>query len=337
MLAPQSKKAPRVDKWLGVIFHHTHTREGDPHLHSHIILPNIMKNVEGEWRAMQVHIAGINRSSLELAYGHELARQLRRIGLGSSMVMRSNGLPDLRPLRQFVPRFSTAKKAVLSAFEIEEAARPLKNVKTKWDGEELHSRSGLPISPDRIAMRRRQRLADEIRRPKPKDADNPVRLIDEAARWRRALSDQEYRTLEFLLDGADPTNPRREVVLEEMPPSAAAAVRAAYGRIHCDQKPTYPLLIRAAVAESAGRHDHEELRQACEASLITRREAMQRLRARIAADDEAISIAAYDALTHPPVPAAQSNPPTVTPVRSTAQAVQTSTVAAPARGSGRRR
>ena len=81
MLAPQRKDAPEVAKWLAAVFHHSHTREGDPHLHSHVILPNVMKNVDGQWRAMQVNISGLNRVRLELAYGSELARQLRRTGL----------------------------------------------------------------------------------------------------------------------------------------------------------------------------------------------------------------------------------------------------------------
>lgn len=337
MILPRSGTGPV--KWLGAVFHHTHTREGDPHLHSHLILPNVTMNREGQWRAMQVNIAGVNRTRLEMIYGHELARNLRRLGFGPELFMRPNGLPELRPLRKLVPRFANARRAVLSAAEKAEAEHPAKAKKVEKDEVELHRRSRLPVPPDRAKMRRRQRLADDLRKPKSKDADNPVRLTDESTRWLRALSNQESRSLQRMLDDLDVTSPRRRVqVRAEMPPAAAAIVRYAYRLLPYDVKPTAPLLLRASVQQSAGRHEYEDLRVACNASMRAHFEANQRLLVSLNAEADEISAAEYEPVRQPLVgPRFSPQPETAESVTPPAAQVPTtrSAPAAPGARPGR--
>lgn len=337
MIEPRSGTGPA--RWLGAVFTHTHTREGDPHLHSHVILPNVTMNREGQWRAMQVNIAGINRTRLELIYGHELARQLQRRGLGPEIVMRSNGLPEFRSLRRLTPRYNRATAAVLAAAKAAEEERVAKDTSARKDEVELHRRSRLPVPPDRAQMRRRQRLADQLRKPKPKDADDPVRLSDEAARWMRSLTNLESRELSRLLDAADPTHPRRAArVVEKMPPSAANIVRAAYRMLPYDVKPTAPLLLRASVQRSAGRHEYEDLRVACNASMRARFEANQRLLVSLNAEADEIAAAEYEPITQPFVgPRFSPQPEAAAPVTAAPAPVPAtpSTPAAPVARPGR--
>lgn len=316
MLTGTNPTSPVIKKWLAAVFHHSHTREGDPHLHTHVIVPNVAKNAKDQWRALRINIAGENRSRLELVYGNELARQLRMQGFGPDLVIRRNGLPELNPLRPLVARFSTATKAVLRAAKAAEIERPSKRKKAKWEGE-IHPRSGLPVPERALSMMRRRTLANQIRKPKPKDADDPVRLADESERWKKALTNQEHRSLTRILDDLDFTNPHRPArVMEKLPPAASLVVRAAFSRLPIDLKPTVPMLLRAAVAESAGRHDYQALDAACQAHLIARRAAMKRLRERIAADhSRAIAIAAQEARTQTVTPSAvpATKPATITP------------------------
>ena len=41
MIAPQRRETPKIVQWVGVTFHHTHSREREPHLHTHLAVPNI--------------------------------------------------------------------------------------------------------------------------------------------------------------------------------------------------------------------------------------------------------------------------------------------------------
>ena len=295
MLQPQRNPAPRVAAWLGATFPHTHTREGDPHLHTHVVLPNMMRNTMGQWRAMQVHIAGMNRTYLGLIYNQALTRHLRRMGImREELRVKRGGEPELRALLPLVERFSKAQRAVLAAAAAAEAKRPLGGAPAKSEWPEMHSRSKMPVPTERPAMQRRARLADQLRRPKPKDADDPVRLSDEARRWQKALSNQESRSLSRLLDELDYTSPHRRVrVLSKLPPAVARLVENAYlaESARLQRNPSEPLLLRAAVARSAGLHPFEELRVACEVCLAGHQagiaKAMKRIREGFVAEGEA--------------------------------------------------
>ncbi len=303
---PRSGTGPGT--WMGAVFHHTHTREGDPHLHTHLILPNLVRNQEKQWRALEVNIAGFNRLRLELIYGHHLARGLRRMGLGPEIVMRPNGLPELRPLLPLVKKFSGATRAVLAAARKAEAERAKvgPDVGSKHAGG-THPRSQLPVPTNKAALNRRRRLADQLRRAKPKDADDPVRLSDEAERWRQALDNQHHRALRQMLDDVDLSNPRRRrKVLDKLPPSAAVIVNQAFNRLYVANLTRFPpqpktsaTLLRATIAESAGRHDYNALRAACIATIKSEQRVSQKVRAKQKAENEALAQASYAALTQP--------------------------------------
>ena len=281
MLTGRTSTAPKVERWMAAVFTHTHTREGEPHLHSHVVIPNIGRNVENHWRAIQIDIAGLNRSRLELVYGNELAMGLQKLGFGPHLTIRANGLPEIRPLRSLVARFSTATRNVLAAAAAADLERPPKRKAAKWEGE-LHPRSGIPVPPNTPAMVRRRFLADQMRRPKPPDADDPQRLKDESDRWKRALENQEYRSLVHLLDDLDRLNPKRVRVPAPLPPPADLVVKAAYARLDIDQRTTPALLLRATLAESAGRHPYGVLQRACTVSLEARRVMHRKIREELA-------------------------------------------------------
>ncbi len=286
MIEPQNARGAAMDKWLGVLFHHTHTRENDPHLHSHLILPNVMLNRDGQWRALQVVIAGPNRLKLQLLYGHHLATHLRRLGFGPELAMRRNGLPEIRALQPLVRTFSKARTAVVTAARAAEAERPPEPVaaggRVADDSKAaMHPRSQLPLHPDQAALRRRQRLADRMRKPKAKTADDPVKLTHEAERWQREVSNQDYRRLMTLLDDLDHTSSRRQAVLvrEGSPPPLRDLLQAAARNIPEGVKFTGPVLFREAVVLSAGRHPWAELLAETKAKVARRKKALARIRA----------------------------------------------------------
>ena len=295
MVAPQRRGTPKIAKWVGVTFHHTHSREQEPHLHTHLVFPNLGKNEAGQWRAVQVAIAGKNRNRLACTYAHELSRQLRRSGLGPEIITRRNALPEIRSLRPLTSRYSTARAAVLAASKAEEGQmRPDPSPKRPV---EIHSRSQLPVPDDRAALQRRQRIADDMRKPKRRASDDPVRLSDEARRWRAKLSNAEYRGLTAVLDVADPFRRSREGIKPEpLPPSASAIIRAAYHRIQPGIPKTGPVIFRAVVAQSAGRHSMDDLIAATKDELARRKIAKARRRALHEADSLAAAQAYYASL-----------------------------------------
>lgn len=288
------RNGPGPGQWLGVVFTHTHTREGDPHLHSHLVIPNVMRNARGEWRALQIVIAGQGRRRLGLLYGHELARHLRAADLGPELVVRANGLPELRSFRPLSVHFSRSRQAVLRAHAQAEEERTRQREKRRQEEASKPAAAGtatspppprstrvaVAVDPRRAAWRRRQRLADRLRRVKPKGADDPATLETEARRWSAQLSNSQLRAVLRALDGvAGPrdgsgtTGGRRVRVLHELPTpaSVAACVRAAFSRLALAQGTVSgPELLTAAVRASAGRHPWEELRRACRRAVAAR-------------------------------------------------------------------
>ena len=154
---------------------------------------------------------------------------------------------------------------------------------------EIHSRSKLPLRADRLGIKERRRIADEIRRPKPKNADDPKKLSEEAYRWRSMLTNQEDRTLFAVLDAADVTNPRRVKVLATLPPPISVIVRRAFESIPWGVPTTAPVLFRAVIAESAGQHALEDLRTAVKERMERRKKNLARMRAQ--AEEDSIAMA----------------------------------------------
>jgi hypothetical protein len=274
MIRGQSRSAPRVAKWLGVIFGHTHTREGDPHMHSHLVVPNLMLNQEGQWRALQIDIANQNRLRLGLLYGHELSRNLRQAGLGEELWMRPNALPELRSLRPMARTFSLARAGVLQAHKAAEAKRPAQ------DGQGGKTSEILPLYPersDRAALKRRQQLADRLRQRKPRLADDPVSLDYEARRWIDALAKDQLLTLLRVLKSGDKRPENWRALSENVPCLDKAFVRDACRSLSEDTRRTGPIVFQATVRVSAGQHSWEELRRVCREYLEARKKRWQKI------------------------------------------------------------
>lgn len=289
-ILPRSGSLPV--RWIGVTFHHTHSREGDPHLHSHIIVPNIAQNKETQWRAIEIKIAGHIRQRLELRYGHELAHQLRLIGLGAEIFMRKNGLPELRSLRALCPEFGKAGAAIFKAVEAAGAFHPPDSAPAAG-GLPVTGHSGLPVHPQRSGIRARQRLADQIRRPKKKESDDPTLLRDEAQRWASSLSTPQMRRYLDVLDSADPTK-RRNTLQPLRPGSDRSALpppplkelildARRYG-IPDTVRQTRPVVFRAVMVSAAGRYSWEELRAAVLAHLLKHEDRLAKIRRQIEED-----------------------------------------------------
>ena len=291
----QTPGSPPVPGWIGVTFHHTHTREGDPHLHSHLIIPNLARTAQGEWRAIQVKINGPTRQRLELFYGHELARRLRLAGLGHEIEMRSNGLPELRSLLGLRGIFSKASHAVRTASEAAGVrvrlapGAPVNGVFAR------PGHSGLPIHPDRSAIRMRARLADTIRKPKAKVSDDPALLRDEADRWTRELSNIQMRAYLAFLDENDAAAERRRIgqgrpgpgtlILSESLPALRDLILQAR-RNHLDHLGinTPAVVFRAVMQDAAGRYEWQDIRKAVGVHVVEHRQRIKQIRRQVEED-----------------------------------------------------
>ncbi len=296
IIHPTRAGHPKIQKWIGVSFHHTHTRENDPHLHTHLVIPNVGKNDSGDWRAIQIKIGGHYRQKLELRYGHELARQLRLIGLGPEIIMRPNGLPELRSLLPLRKVFSKATVAVQKAGEDAGAQiLPIPNAPASGLMSQT-GRSGLPIHPQRSAIRFRRLLADDLRKPKTKASDDPALLRDEAVRWTGQLGNIEMRTYLEVMDKSDPAIQQRRpgsrlgsnnpTVVVAAPLPALRDFILYARRKHLDYlgKNTPTVIFRAVMTEAAGRYDWREIRRAMVIHLKDYRERMAKVRQQINED-----------------------------------------------------
>ena len=156
------------------------------------------------------------------------------------------------------------------------------------------------MPPDRAEIQARRLKADEVRKPKRRASDDPVRLSDEARRWQRSLTNAEFRGVTQTLDLADPFRRSREGVKPEpLPPPVSAVIRAAYSRIQAGTPHTGPVIFRAVVAQDAGRHTMDELVAATKVELERRKAAKAKRRALHEADSYAAAVAYYASLNQP--------------------------------------
>jgi conjugative relaxase-like TrwC/TraI family protein len=113
----QGKLAPRVgsDGLIVAAFEHRTSRAGDPQLHTHLVIPNLVRGVDGRWSAMdtaQVYRHARTASSL---YHAVLRGELTRtLGVGWTAVSRGIAEIDGVP-RPVIDTFSKRRAQVVTA------------------------------------------------------------------------------------------------------------------------------------------------------------------------------------------------------------------------------
>jgi len=145
--------------FIGAAFRHRSSRAGDPQLHTHVVVPNLVRGVDGQWSAPDGRHLYTWQKAAGTMYQSALRAELAPLGL--AWQLRRNGLSELRDI----------PKAVLRAFS-----------KRRVDIEEAMGERGLTSSKaaETAALATRQR--------KP-DATAPVDLL--RAAWSSQLAEIE--------------------------------------------------------------------------------------------------------------------------------------------------
>ena len=182
------QRASRVEThgFLGAAFEHATSRAGDPQLHTHVVLANLVQGVDGRWSALDTKALHRHGKTAGYLYQAVLRGELsRRLGVSWEDVTRGTaeitGVP--RPLRRlFSKRAAQVEQALLatggSGAKAAQAAclstRPAKDLdstpddlRARWVAEALAAGH----DPDQVVARSLS--------PGPTDADVDVRRLTE--------------------------------------------------------------------------------------------------------------------------------------------------------------
>lgn len=87
----------RIDTGNAVMakFEHSTSREGDPQLHTHVLVMNMTQTPDG-WRAVENKAMFESRQMLDSFYKNELANGLQRAGIDAYTILNEKGVVDIR-------------------------------------------------------------------------------------------------------------------------------------------------------------------------------------------------------------------------------------------------
>ncbi|MYG52277.1 MAG: relaxase domain-containing protein, partial [Rhodospirillaceae bacterium] len=120
---PATGRRPReaADGLVAATFRHMASRNNDPQLHTHAVVANMTRNMDGEWRSVEPTLLKRNRRVFGAWYRNDLARRLR--DLGYELVPTTvGGLPSFEIAgwsREWLEAFSTRRQDILKHMESE--------------------------------------------------------------------------------------------------------------------------------------------------------------------------------------------------------------------------
>ena len=119
MPAPQLIEAKG---FIGAAFRHRTSRAGDPQLHTHVVVPNLVQGADGRWSAPDGRHLFAWKMTAGTLYRSALRAELAPLGLAWDI--RRNGLSELRDVPKAVLRaFSKRRTDIEAAMEKRGAAR----------------------------------------------------------------------------------------------------------------------------------------------------------------------------------------------------------------------
>jgi conjugative relaxase-like TrwC/TraI family protein len=103
--------------FIGAAFRHRTSRAGDPQLHTHVVVPNLVEGVDGRWSAPDGRQLYLWQKTAGTLYRSALRAQLAHLGL--SWDFRRNGLSELRDVPTPILRaFSKRRADIEEAMEV---------------------------------------------------------------------------------------------------------------------------------------------------------------------------------------------------------------------------
>ena len=105
----------RTDGWIVAAFEHRTSRAGDPQLHTHLVVPNLLHGEDGKWSA--VDSKAIYRNALTASYlYHAVLRGQLTHSLGVGWTMREKGIAEIAGIpTDLISTFSTRRAQILKA------------------------------------------------------------------------------------------------------------------------------------------------------------------------------------------------------------------------------
>ena len=106
-----------TDGWIVAAFEHRTSRAGDPQLHTHLVVPNLLHGADGKWSA--VDSKAIYRHALTASYlYHAVLRGQLTHRLGVAWTTPDKGIAEVAGLPQdLLGTFSTRRRQILRALE----------------------------------------------------------------------------------------------------------------------------------------------------------------------------------------------------------------------------
>lgn len=110
----QGSNSYKTGNILASRFNHHESRELDPQLHSHCVIMNMTKGMDGKWRSLEMGEMFKNQLYIGQVYRNELAKELLKIGYKIEVSDRSKGLFEIAGIKhEIIDEFSTRRKQVL--------------------------------------------------------------------------------------------------------------------------------------------------------------------------------------------------------------------------------
>jgi len=108
------------------VFRHETSRNLDPQLHSHAVVPNMTRSADGQWRALDASEIFKNKMSAGAIYRSELASELKQLGYEVKITDKTKGTFELKgydqkQLAEFSSRRAEIKEALSKALHPESA------------------------------------------------------------------------------------------------------------------------------------------------------------------------------------------------------------------------
>ncbi len=110
------KDLVRAHGFIAASFRHRTSRDGDPQLHTHVLIPNVVRGTDGRWSAPDARQLYLWQKAATAMYQSALRAELAPLGVSWSV--RRNGLGELSDIPKGIPRaFSKRRVDIEAALE----------------------------------------------------------------------------------------------------------------------------------------------------------------------------------------------------------------------------
>ena len=197
---PATGRRPRgaADGMIAATFRHMASRSNDPQLHTHAVVANMTRNMNGEWRSVEPTLLKRNRRLFGAWYRNDLARRLRE--LGHELVPTTvGGLPSFEIAgwsREWLDAFSTRRRDILRHMADEGLEYTTANAQAATLA--TRGKKAEPVKGELVKLWRRRAEAHglvEARKTRTRGTPTGTRLSPLEAAWQATQHLEERRSV----------------------------------------------------------------------------------------------------------------------------------------------